>query len=303
MVADHGLIQSIQARLLNHAKRTRQDYNRVLERYGLERLLYQLYQSPYADRFVLKGALLMLVWFGETLRPTRDADRLGFGDLGADSLADIFRGLCRVPVNADGMEYFPDSVSVAEIRENNTYGEQRVRLNGCLGSARLALQVDIGIGDAVTPEPEFLEYPSLLDLPSPKLRAYRPETTIAEKPHILVVFGMANSRMKDIFDISVLIDRGDFDGKRVADAIKATFERRDTSMPEEVPVALTEEFYENTEKQKQWEAFHRRSGVDAGEGLASVMKRIRGFAWPVMESLANHGEYTGRWNSAKGWSC
>lgn len=164
---------------------------------SVERFLYRLSRSAYAERFVLKGALLLLVWLGETLRPTRDADLLGFGELSDDTLRDIFREVCTVEVEPDAVSLLPDTVEVQAIREEDAYGGRRITLQGRLGTARLRVQVDIGVGDVVNPEPQWLEYPSLLGLPRPRLRAYPREALVAEKLHAMVVLGMRNSRMKD----------------------------------------------------------------------------------------------------------
>lgn len=176
-----GLAHSVQVRLVRHAHALGIDPNLVLARYAAERLLYRLSRSPHASRFVLKGALMMLAWLGEAIRPTRDADLLGFGALDAASLSVTFTGLCASAVEPDGLEFDPTSLRVDPIRPLDTYGGQRVTLLAYLGKARLRVQVDVGIGDAVVPEAEWIDYPSLLDLPRPRLRAYRPETTVAEK--------------------------------------------------------------------------------------------------------------------------
>ena len=175
-----GLVQSVQARLVGHAKMIGVDPNLVLVRFASERLLYQLSRSHHAERFILKGALLLLVWFGETVRPTRDADLLGFGDVSEEALRATFAEICGIEVEPDGMTFDASSIRVDAIRPEDDYGGQRVTLFGHLGPALLRVQVDVGNGDAVSPEPEWLEYPSLLDLPRPRLRAYRPETVIAE---------------------------------------------------------------------------------------------------------------------------
>lgn len=187
-----GIPHSVQTRLIAHAKALGVEANLVLTRYGTERFLYRLSRSPHADRFVLKGALLMLVWLGDTIRPTRDADLLGFGDLSEASLTKLFQDVCTLAVEPDGVEFDAASVRVAPIRNEDSYGGLRATLDGLLGAARLHVQVDVGIGDIVTPEPDWLEYPSLLDLPRPRLRAYHPETSIAEKLHAMVVLGSKN---------------------------------------------------------------------------------------------------------------
>lgn len=246
-----GLAHSVHTRLIAHAKKIGVDPNLVLARYAVERYLYRLSRSPHAEHFVLKGALLMLVWLGETIRPTRDADLLAYGDVSQSALAEIFREVCLLEVEPDGMEFLPDTIASAAIREEDPYGGQRITLQGRLGAARLRVQVDVGIGDAVTPEPEWMNYPSLLGLPAARLRAYHPETTIAEKLHAMIVLGSKNSRMRNFFDIYQLARRRDFDGFQLVASIRDTFQRRKTKIPELLPLALTLEFTEVAGKQAQ----------------------------------------------------
>jgi len=281
--AVQGLPVSIQTRLVNHAKATGMAPNQVLARYATERFLYRLSRSEYAERFVLKGAMMMLVWLGETIRPTRDADLLGFGDLSQRSLTQIFTEICKVDVEPDGLEFLPSSIRVGQIRAEDVYGGMRATLEARLGKARLHVQVDIGIGDAVTPEPEWLEYPSLLDLPRPRLRAYRPETSIAEKLHAMVVLGEANSRLRDFFDILALAEHEQFDSDVLARAVRATFDRRRTAIPETLPLALTAAFAAIPGKQVQWQSFLRKGGfTSAPSELAEVVSRIAIFLEPVI---------------------
>lgn len=197
MVGSRGLAQSVNVRLARHAKALGADPNLVLTRYALERFLYRLSRSPHADRFVLKGAVLLLAWFGETFRPTRDVDMLGYGDLSDEALAATFREVCGVEVEPDGMIYLPGTLQTQTIRPEDEYGGRRVTIDARCGSARARVQIDVGIGDAVTPAPERLEYPTLLDFPPPVLLSYTRETVIAEKVHALVLLGVRNSRMKD----------------------------------------------------------------------------------------------------------
>lgn len=246
-----GLPHSVQVRLVRHAKELGVDPNLVFTRYAVERFLFRLSRSSYADRFVLKGALLLLAWLGETIRPTRDADLLGYGDPSDESLVQIFQEICDVGVASDAMEYPAESVRVAEIRPENVCGGRRVTMGARLGSARLRVQVDIGIGDVVTPEPTWLDYPSLLNFPRPRLRAYPPATVIAEKFHAMVVLGSKNSRLRDFFDIDALAQHMSFDREELAEAIRATFEQRRTPLPDALPLALTQEFAASEEKHVQ----------------------------------------------------
>lgn len=302
MTSTTGLAQSVHVRLVAHSKEIGVEAQLVLERFALYRLLYRLSKSSYCERFVLKGAQLMLIWIGETVRPTRDADLLGFGDLSYKTLTQIFREICTQDVEADGMEYLPDSVIVAPIREDNPYGGWRVTLEARLGTARLHLQVDIGIGDAVTPEPGWVELPQLLDFPAPRLRCYRPETTIAEKLETMVSLGLRNSRMKDYFDVYVLSEHEAFDGRLLSDAIRNTFKRRNTVIPSELPMALSHEFATDVGKVVQWGSFLRR--IKEGSipaDLGKVIERLVAFLGPVLAAVRNQEEFSSQWPPGGPW--
>lgn len=280
-----GLVRSLQVRLARHAKEIGVDPNHVLTRFAVERFLYRLSRSPHADRFVLKGALLLLVWLGEAFRPTRDADLLGFGELSGDSLARIFRDVCAVPVDPDGMTYDADTIRVADIRPEDAYGGKRLTLRAHLGSARLRVQVDVGIGDAVEPDPEWLDYPSLLDLPSPRLRSYPPEVVVAEKLHAMVVLGSKNSRMRDFFDVHALARGRSFEGSRLVRALRSTFKRRETPIPIDPPVALTPEFAEIEGKRAQWEAFLAKNRITLpASDFDSILRKLAEFLRQPIEA-------------------
>ena len=272
--AREGLARSVQVRLVRHAKAIGSDPNLVLTRFAIERFLYRLSRSAHADRFVLKGALLMLAWMGDTLRPTRDADLLGFGDLSDEALTRIFVDVCNIDVEPDAIVFLADMVCVEPIRGEDVYGGQRVTLDATLGAARLRVQVDVGIGDAVVPPPEWLDYPGLLDdLPHPRLRAYSPVTVIAEKIHAVVFLGLRNSRMKDYFDLHALARAGGHDAGQLRNALAATFERRQTPLPADVPTGLSGAFAQDAAKRAQWNAFLGKNRL-AAPPLDAVIEEI-----------------------------
>lgn len=271
-----ALARSVQARLARHAREIGVDPNLVLTRYAVERFLFRLSRSPYAEQFILKGALLMIVWLGENLRPTSDADLLGVGELSDGDLVSIVRTVCAEAVEHDSVEFDPATVHVEPIREEDVYGGRRVRLQATVGTARLSVQLDIGFGDAVTPAPEWLEYPALLDLPGPRLRAYPRESVIAEKLHAVVMLGQRNSRMKDYFDLRALAHEGAVDEAHLAEAIAATFARRKTAVPDGMPLGLAVEFAEDSTKQAQWKTFVTRNRLEAPP-LRDAIAEVRGF--------------------------
>jgi Nucleotidyl transferase AbiEii toxin, Type IV TA system len=265
---------SIRARLKRYADLEKQDFNLVLTRYGLERLLYRLSISENAPNFLLKGALLFQLWYGHTHRPTRDADLLGFGTHDVSALEAIFRSVVQAVVD-DGIVFDPDSVSGTEIREETEYGGVRIDMRATLDKARIAVQVDIGFGDAVTPAPQTVTYPVLItEMPAPILRVYPKATVIAEKLHATSVLGMTNSRMKDFFDLWVLLHDQTLNDDELRRAIEATFVRRDTALPTVLPIGLSDAFANDPLKRTQWRAFLERNGLEALD-LRVVLKYVR----------------------------
>lgn len=284
---------SVLTRLLNRSRSTGENYNLLLSRFVIERLLYRLSVSPHAGNFVLKGALLFALWYDTPQRPTKDADLLGFGADDADTLRATFTAVCAIDAD-DGVHYDTESMRIAPIREDNFYGGLRLTLLAFVGSARLPVQVDIGFGDAITPAPELVTYPALLDsMDGPKLRAYPVYTVIAEKFHAMVVLGTSNSRMKDFFDLHVIAKCTELDGRTLIRAVRATFERRNTPLPTSEPVALSATFATDPMKVKQWLAFLSKS-KSAPIELDKVVAVLRTLLLPVLlDSL------TGHWNPAE----
>lgn len=269
-----NLAASIRARLKQRADAVKQDFNLTLTHYGLERLLYRLSISAHAPNYLLKGALLFSLWYDLPHRPTRDADLLGFGPDDIDSAVATFREICQIAVE-DGIAFDPASVKGAVIRKEAGYGGVRIDLQAKLDGARIALQVDIGFGDAVTPAPEAISYPVLLDdLPAPQLRAYPKYTVVAEKFHAICLLGMTNTRMKDYFDLWVLLGENTLDQAELRRAIEATFNRRKMAMPTSLPAGLSDAFAADTIKQAQWNAFLKKNRLDL-VALADVVTRLR----------------------------
>jgi Nucleotidyl transferase AbiEii toxin, Type IV TA system len=268
---------SIRARLKRNPDTAKQDFNLTLTQYGLERLLYRLSVSDHAPNFLLKGALLFQLWYGQPHRPTRDADLLGFGPDDVPRLIGVFRSVCGIAVD-DGILFDPESVTGTEIRKDAGYGGVRIDLRATLDGARLALQIDIGFGDVVTPAAEPVTYPTLLaDVPAPTLRAYPKATVVAEKLHAVSVLGMTNTRMKDFFDLWVLLHDTTMDDAELKRAVEATFARRRTAIPATEPIGLSDAFAEDANKQVQWQAFLKKNRLGA-MNLGEVVRYLRGRA-------------------------
>jgi hypothetical protein len=268
-----GKAASIHARLKNLSDARGGDFNRILERYAIERWLYRLSRSEARERLFLKGAMLFDLWFEAPHRPTRDADFLGHGPDDIPTLETLVREVCAIACD-DGLSFDMDSLAVETIREEARYGGLRARLTAKLGNARIPMQLDVGFGDAVTPAADEVEYPVLLNgLPAPKLKVYPRATVVAEKLEAIVSLGITNSRMKDYFDLLALVREGALDPETLVAAIAATFQRRGTEFPLTPPIGLSPEFVATPGKVQLWTAFLARNRLE-GPPLAAVVAEL-----------------------------
>ncbi|MEM1099380.1 MAG: nucleotidyl transferase AbiEii/AbiGii toxin family protein [Planctomycetota bacterium] len=286
---------SVHQRLLNLSRETGEDFQRVLDRYVAERFLYRLSRSSHSNDFILKGAMLFVAWMGQMLRPTRDLDLLGYGDPSAERIRACFSNICDQAADGDGLVFDADAVRVDPIREGQTYEGQRVRIPVLLGKARITLQVDVGFGDAVPAGLRPTVFPTLLDMPAPEVTWYPPEVVVAEKVHAMVVLGMANSRMKDFYDVAEILDRFTLTTGLLANSLAETFARRQTLLPADIPVAFTSAFTEDQAKNKQWKSFLLRNDLSPENSLQSVITRI---ADTILPALMNAREAGGRSETA-----
>ena len=282
---------SVRARLLSLSKASGQSFDLVLTRFALERLLFRLGQSVHADRFVLKGAMLMMTWFDDPYRGTRDLDLLGFGNPDPDAMLAVFREILAHDAG-DGVQFDAVALRVDRIREELEYGGLRLRMTAEISGAKIKVTIDIGFGDAVEPNAELVDYPSMLDLPPPRLRVYARETVIAEKFQAMVALGRANSRMKDFYDIWILSRSFAFDDDRLPRAIAATFARRGTPIPDELPDALSPAFAADAQKQQQWRAFIEDVAIIPGE-FADVIMDLAAFLMPQAAFATQRGGTSG----------
>lgn len=271
---------SVRARLLDRARAERSDFQILLTRYALVRLLYRLSVSSHRDRFILKGAMLFVTWVADPFRPTRGLDLLGHGDDDAEAIAETFRAICAQPVADDGVTFDVAALTAAPIREESEYGGVRVRTTATIAGARISIQVDIGSGDAVTPAPVEIVYPALLDAPAPHLRAYPVETVVAEKFEALVTLGIANSRLKDFYDLWLIAQTFEFRRSVLIEAVRRTFERRETALPVSIPIGLSDEF--TAVWGAQWQTFLGRERMVAAPAVfAAVIAGLRTFLIPL----------------------
>ncbi|MEA1949848.1 MAG: nucleotidyl transferase AbiEii/AbiGii toxin family protein [Planctomycetota bacterium] len=292
---------SVRQRLLNNARATDRPFQEVLQYFAMERFLYRLAQSRYADTFVLKGALMLTVWRAPATRPTKDIDLLARMDNNVEAVTAVIRHVCEQDVEPDGLVFDVRSVRGMVIKEEADYEGVRIALLGKLQNARLSMQIDVGFGDVIVPSASIAQYPTILDMAPPKLYGYSRETTVAEKFEALVKLGQLNSRMKDYFDIWLLSRRFDFDGLTLAKAIESTFANRGTTVAKE-PVGLTPAFASDRTKQAQWNAFLRKLRSDlATLDLEQVIETMADFLRPVAEAVRKRQEFDFFWQAPGPW--
>lgn len=286
---------SIRQRLLNKAKEDNRPFNEVLQYYVMERFLYRLSISDYRDKFVLKGALLFTLWQQSGIRSTIDIDLLGRINNDPYAITKVFRAICEIDVAEDGVRFESSSVTSEQITEDADYPGVRVRVHGYLDTARVRIQIDIGFSDVITPGPERLSYPTILSASAPRLHCYNKETVVAEKLQAMVKLDVLNSRMKDFYDIWLLSERFEFDSMILKEAIKNTFQKRETVITRDLMVFL-DGFSRNDEKIMQWKGFLRRSkALSIPENLAEVVRDLKHFLHPVIASIASGDEFKKTW--------
>lgn len=292
---------SVRQRLLNIAREQGEEYQLLLSRFAVERFLYRLSRSRYSDRFLIKGAMLFYIWQQEIHRPTRDLDLLSYKDSDSSNLDAIIREICIVETEDDGVKFISESVKSNQIRENEIYGGVRITLQAAIASAIINLQIDIGFGDVVSPKPQIVEFPSILKFPTAQLRGYSPESVVAEKLETMVKLGIANSRMKDFYDIWYISQTFSIKGEVLQQAISATFKRRKTNIPERLPLAFTREFIDDEAKNKQWNAFVKKGKLSKNPSFEEVVMLVNNFTYPILESISRNEIFNMMWQDYGQW--
>jgi hypothetical protein len=303
MTGKVNLAASVAARLLNRARQDGDDYQTLLTSYCIERFLYRLSVSARRERFVLKGAMLLRLWSDRPYRATLDLDLLRRGDGAFDAIRADLRAIVATPAPPDALDFDVERITMEAIRAEDEYAGTRATLPARCGKARVMLQIDMGLADAVWPAPQTCIFPTLLDLPAPELFAYPREAVVAEKFEAMVVLGDRNSRIKDFFDLHHLATRFEFDRATLAEAVRRTFERRSTPIPEQPPIALTREYWDNPSRPAQVRAFARRARIAVPEAFAEECARtLDAFLSPVLEDLQNARAPVGTWPPGGPWS-
>lgn len=294
--------ESIRQRLRNLAKARKEEFNFVLRQFVLQRLMFRLAISDYADDFMLKGGLLFWVWNENFHRPTQDMDLLAFGSDDMNVMKEKFSHIMQIEVN-DGVVFKPEDILASQIKEDAKY--QGVRLSGkaFLTQAEIPYQIDIGFGDAVEVVRQFTEIPSFLDdLPTPKLKVYPVYTVIAEKFHAMIVLGKANSRMKDFYDVLTIGQTMSLTMGELQQAITATFDRRDLAISDFNLMIFTEMFKKDEDKNKQWNAFKRKNSLSQTDDFAETVEKIQQFLEPVYQQIySNQPPLQKQWNHRAGY--
>ncbi len=292
---------SVRSRIENVAKENHRGFSEILLFYTMERFLFRLSQISEGSSFILKGGIMFRIWDKEIPRPTRDIDLLSNKTNDIHELSRIMAQACTVSCEEDGVEFSPQSIRAEKIKEDADYEGVRIKIEGKLGTARTPLQIDIGFGDVVVPNAILIEYPTIIDLPAPKLKTYSKESVIAEKIHAMVFLGSMNSRMKDFYDIWFLVNQFDFESNIISEAIAQTFKRRKTNIDPK-PIAFSLDFAKNQQKQIQWKAFYRKLQTDhqiKELDFVDVVKLIKKFSTPILEAVKAKETSTGKWDHAK----
>jgi len=295
MTSRQNISASVKQRLLNRSKTDNRSFNELLQYYAMERFLYRLSLSRHAQHYILKGALMLRAWNSPEFRSTMDIDMLGkTGNEEANIIVQIC-DILAVEVDPDGLVFDSESIRTERITEDANYEGIRVRFNGFLGTARISMQIDIGFGDIIYPEPEKAELPSMLDFPAPSLLCYSRESAIAEKFEAMVKLGHLNSRMKDFYDIWLLSRQFRFKLSKLAEAVKLTFKQRGTELNYPIE-AFSADFISS--HLSMWAVFHKRLKQDhVPASFHDIATEVESFLAPVIKGDSEEKEWTpaGSW--------
>jgi len=293
---------SVRSRLQNKAKETNRPFAEVLQYYGMERFLYRFSKSEYASKFVLKGALLFFAWQIPERRTTLDIDFLACFDHQVKNIEAVVRNVCGFPAEPDGLIFDAKTVQGRKIKEDADYEGVRVKFIGFLDRSRIPMQIDVGFGDIIYPRPQVINFPAILDFPKPCLKGYPPESVISEKFEAMIKLGLLNSRMKDFYDIWLMMRQFDFSGSDLAQALKRTFKQRKTDFPTEKPFFAGEIYDEKSDRQILWKAFLRKSDIkQAPERLAMIAKEIEHFLIEPLRAIGQGATFDRKWKAPGPW--
>jgi len=293
---------SISARLQNKARETNRPFSEILQYYGMERFLYRVSRSKYADRVILKGALMFTVWQVPERRTTLDIDFSAHYDNQITALEKMIKDICRISVSQDGLIFDPQTVKGHRIREEADYEGVRIKFTGFLECSRIPMQIDVAFGDIIYPKPKVIDYPVILDFPKPHLKGYPTESVISEKFETMVKLGLLNSRMKDFYDIWLMMRRFDFDGLKLSEALKRTFTHRKTLLPKDRPLFAEEIYDDKSDRQMLWSAFLRKGNIKhAREKLSTTARDIEEFLDKPLNAIKKKQKFDKKWRASGPW--
>ena len=293
---------SVRARLQNKAKETNRPFSEVFQYYGMERFLYRVSQSKYADKFVLKGALMFTVWHVPERRTTLDIDFLAQCNNQIARIEKMIKDICKINVVSDGLIFDPKNVKGQRIKENADYEGMRVKFVGLLERSRIPMQVDIGFGDSIYPKPKIIEYPAILDFPKARLKGYPVDSVVSEKFEAMIKLGLLNSRMKDFYDIWLMMRQFDFDGSKLTEALKRTFKHRKTCLPQHKTLFAEEIYDEKSDRQTLWKAFLIKGDIKhAPEKLSTTAREIEKFLIKPLDAVNKTERFEEEWKARGPW--
>ncbi len=280
MIEKKNLPESIYSRLKNIALAKHRPTQEILRYYAMERFLYRLSVSKYKNSFFLKGGLMLMIWDPTTHRPTVDIDFLARAINSSKNISRILKNICSQSVLQDGIEFNSTDLIIKESQIETEYTGLSAHFSANLHTAKLPLRIDIGFSDKIFPKPANIEYPALLDFPSPALQGYTPETMIAEKLHAMIKLGLANSRMKDFYDIWTIVNQFQIKPEKIRPIIKKVFINRKTTV-QEFPKAFLKDFYNNPKTLERWNSFLKDIGHEA-ISFETILFEIRDFFLPIL---------------------
>ncbi|MDE7259657.1 MAG: nucleotidyl transferase AbiEii/AbiGii toxin family protein [Lachnospiraceae bacterium] len=286
---------SVKDRLKKQAVKDGKTMQDKLVTFGLERIIYRISVSPYADRLTLKGGIFLYALFdGEYARVTRDIDLLAQHiPNDADEIKKIFQYIFSIECD-DAIRFDMDTLEVINITEFKEYHGVKVSVMGYLDRTKVPLSIDIGFGDVIYPKKMKIDFPVLLDMEVPKVYTYSIYSVIAEKFEAFVSLGLANSRYKDFYDIYVLACGYDFEGAELKNAIVETFSHRGTGFDD--IVAFEDDFTEDVTHQNRWKAFIKKKKTLPQVDFKETMEVIRTLLMPVAEAIRNDSDFDKKWD-------
>ena len=296
-----GIHKSILHRLKNQAREENLPQANILLYYGMQCFLNRLSRTEYWDKFILKGGMVFNALKIPNRRATKDLDFQGVLSSDKDNLIKVIKEICDINIEADGVEFDASTVTAAEIMLEANYPGIRVKFLGYLGKSKINMVLDVSFGGSIIPNALVLDFPTLLDSPTFKIKQYPLETVISEKLETTISKSEFNSRRKDFYDLWLLSEEKEFDGAVLIRAIKATFQDRNTNLPSDINNIFSDQFI--SQYQSAWVTFLKKEALEkvAPEDFEIVVKKLRLFLLPPIEAIAQDKPFEMLWKSGGSW--